>query len=287
MEKLEFGDVNKFLTSLGLIFIGLAFALPWFFIQQNSLLTIKVKDLKSYTLNAQEVISSQQKLLLTINQYILLISICLLFLGVIVLSIGIFRWWRRQNVIDEIQNEDLTFKKMQNLTLFEKREIIEEEINNIEETVEPVEIETAIDKYIEIENKVFSNISLNYSTNYQIFHNVKIENSEYDIILRSNKSDLTSDKIIEIKYYKNDIILSNLQNSLFNLITKSKLYTQVLKKKCAGVLLIIYDKDELPDKLLRFKIDLQKIGKENGLGVRTQFIKRESLQNGTKIDLFK
>lgn len=171
--------------------------------------------------------------MLEINQNILTISIFLFVIGFVVLLVGIIRWWKRQNVIDEIQNEDLIFRKMQNLSWYEKREIIEEEINNTDESIKPKEIQTAIDNYLEIENSVFSNVSLNYSNNYQIFQNTKIENSEYDIILRYKKTDsslITSDKIIEIKYYKNDIILSNLQDSLLELIKNCQTYTKVLKK---------------------------------------------------------
>ena len=287
MNKLEFGDVNKFLTSLGLIFIALSFALPWFFTQQNTLLTIKESDLKSFTLQAQEVLISQQNLLLQISKHILIISILLFIVGILVLIVGIVRWWRRQNVIDEIQDEDLVFKKMQNFSWLEKRETIEEELNNLGEEIQPLEIKTAIDNYIEIENIVFSNISLNYSNNYQIFQNVKIENSEFDVVLRSIAPSTISDKVIEIKYYNNDLVLSNLQSALYDLIKNCKIYTQTLKKRCAGVLLIIYNSDELPDKLLRFRINLQKIGKENGINLRVQFIKKETIRNGNKIELFK
>ena len=155
MNKLEFGDVNKFLTSLRLIFIALSFALPWFFTQQKTLLTIKESDLKSFTLQAQEVLISQQNLLLQISKHILIISILLFIVGILVLIVGIVRWWRRQNVIDEIQDEDLVFKKMQNFSWLEKRETIEEELNNLGEEIQPLEIKTAIDNYIEIENIVF------------------------------------------------------------------------------------------------------------------------------------
>lgn len=124
MNKLEFGDVNKFLTSLGLIFIALSFALPWFFTQQNTLLTIKESDLKSFTLQAQEVLISQQNLLLQISKHILIISILLFIVGILVLIVGIVRWWRRQNVIDEIQDEDLVFKKMQNFSWLEKEKLL-------------------------------------------------------------------------------------------------------------------------------------------------------------------
>ena len=287
MNKLEFSDVNKFLTSLGLIFIGLAFVIPWLFVQQNALLTIKNEDLKSFTKTAQLIVNKQQLFILKINEIIPYLSCFLFVTGILLVFVGIYYWWKRQNVLDKIQDEDLIFKQIQNLSWKEKREIIEEEINNLNDSSELQEIDKAVDNYLEIEDVIYSNIALNYSNSYKLYQNVKIENSEYDLILKKISPHITTDKIIEIKYYNNDIRLSNLQNALSSLLDKCKTYTNSLNKKCAGVLIIIYEKDELPDKLLKYKIEIQKTGKNNEIAVRVQFIKYQTLINGNKIELFK
>lgn len=287
MNKLEFGDINKFLTSLGLIFIGFSFLIPWIFIQENKLLVIKSKDLNELTPKAQKIIHHQQDLLLTINQNVLLISTILLIIGLLILMIGIYRWWKRQSVLDEMQNEDLIYKKLQNISTDEKRQSIENEISTTETLSPSKEIDKEVNNYLAIENEIFANINLNYSQNFQIFHNVKIDNFEYDIVLKSKNIELRFDKIVEIKYYKRDINLSILQNALLELIKKCKGYSTELKKKSSGILLVIYDTNELPDKLLKYKIQLQKTGKENGVQTRVQFIRRESLNSIDKIDLFK
>ena len=68
MNKIEFSDVNRFLASLGLIAIGLAFFLPWFVNQNNSLLVLEQEKIVKLTLTAQQIIIKQQKTLLTINR---------------------------------------------------------------------------------------------------------------------------------------------------------------------------------------------------------------------------
>lgn len=128
MNKIEFSDVNRFITSLGLIFIGLAFFLPWFLIQNNSILIIEQAEINKLTPIAKKTIESQQETIFTINTIFPYISIILIISGLIFLAFGIWKWNKRQTIIDKIQDEELKAKEIQNLSLQDKRELIAVEI---------------------------------------------------------------------------------------------------------------------------------------------------------------
>src|SRR5689334_21822234 len=128
MNRIEFSDVNRFLASLGLISIGLAFFLPWFVNQNNSILLIEEIKWKQLTPNAQDIIKKQQETLLTIDNILPYVSVGLIMIGFILLVWGIIRWSKRQTVLDKIQDEELRSKEIQNLSLQEKRDLLETEI---------------------------------------------------------------------------------------------------------------------------------------------------------------
>lgn len=49
MNKIEFSDINKFLTSVGLIFIAAAVLFPWFINQNSSLIILEQEKIEKST----------------------------------------------------------------------------------------------------------------------------------------------------------------------------------------------------------------------------------------------
>ena len=78
MNKLEFSDLNKFLTSVGLIFIGIAFLLPWYINQNSDLIVLEQTKIDSSTKTAQKIIDNQQNYLNYISANLICIIITLL-----------------------------------------------------------------------------------------------------------------------------------------------------------------------------------------------------------------
>ena len=260
MNKIEFSDVNRFLASLGLICIGLAFFLPWFVNQNNSLLIIEQDKIQKLTPAAQQIVTKQQNTLLTLNNVLPTVSIGLIVVGFILLIWGIIRWTKRQTVLDKIQDEELRAKEIQNLSSQEKRDLLETEIEKTEEDL-PVKTNEAdrqleIDSYIQIENSIFLQLSQNFKTNYTPSQNVRIGSFEYDIILKSKALTQYKDRIIEIKFFKNQLTYSNIKDAATKLILACNHYEENFKRRTFAILIIVYSEEEFDETVKKYKKDI-------------------------------
>ena len=297
MNKIEFSDVYRFLASLGLIFIGLAFFLPWFINQNNSTLILEQDKIQKLTSTAQLIISKQQNTLLKINQFLPYISITLIIIGIILLIIGVLKWEKRQTVLDKIQDEDLKSKEIQNITSKEKRDLIENDINKSEVDVDNIqeeainikgsELQTDIDNYIQIENSIFLQLSQNYKSKYTATQNVRIEDSNYDIILKSKDITLYKDKIIEIKFFKKQLTYEILKDAATTLIFSCVKYEKNFKRRTLPILIIIYTMKEYDEHIKLFKSKLELFGKDLGKPLKINFFEKENIANIKSDDLIK
>ena len=281
MNKIEFSDVNRFITSLGLIFIGLAFFLPWFLIQNNSILTIEQLEINKLTPIAKKTIESQQETIFVINNIFPYVSIFLIILGLFLLAFGIWKWNKRQTIIDKIQDEELKSKEIQNLSSQDKRELIADEIAT-SETDDNNEIENVsqnIDNYIEIENQIFLQINQGYKNRFTLTQNVKIGDYYYDIILKSKNLETNNDRIVEIKFYKNRLEIDKLKDTLTRLVISAKNYDTTFKRRTLPFLLIIYNGNEFDLNVADCKIKLQSYARTLGKTIRVKFIKQSELIN--------
>lgn len=281
MNKIEFSDVNRFITSLGLIFIGLAFFLPWFLIQNNSILIIEQAEINKLTPIAKKTIESQQETIFTINTIFPYISIILIISGLIFLAFGIWKWNKRQTIIDKIQDEELKAKEIQNLSLQDKRELIAVEIadNEIVDNNEIDDVNQNIDNYIEIENQIYLQISQGYKNRFALTQNVKIGDYYYDIILKSKNLETDNDRIVEIKFYKNRLELDKLKDTSTRLVISAKNYDTTFKRRTLPYLLIIYNGVEFDLNVADYKTKLQNYSKTLGKIIRVKFIKQSELIN--------
>ncbi|WP_339921033.1 hypothetical protein [uncultured Flavobacterium sp.] len=290
MNKIEFTDINRFLTSLGTIFIGLAFLLPWFIIQNNSVVLIDEEKIKKLTPIAKEIIQNQQNTLLTVNNLFPIISSTLVLTGFLMLFLGLYRWNKRQLITDRIQDEELKSKEFQNLSTEMKREIIADDIKladdielnddendlNIDEN-----LNQDIDNYLNIENRIYLQLAEFYKREYSPSQNIKIGNFNYDVILKSKDISLRSDKIIEIKFYKNTISIENLKEAATQLTLSSKYYEKTFKRRSAPTLLVIYSGNEYPLSLYQYRKTIREYCKTLNKLVNIKFIAED------KIDTYK
>jgi len=291
MNKLEFGDINKFLSSLGLISIGLAFLFPWFVNQNNTFLTLEQEKINKLTPTAQKIILNQQNQLLEINSRIFIIFISLIALGTILLIIGIYRWWNRQNVIDEIQNEDLKAKRILNISEEEKRKLIANEIANSDEKVdneisEPSGIkisENRIEKYISIENKIYTQLKEKFKTNFTANQNVRINNIYYDIVFKSKDLQIYKDRIVEIKYFDNFLDYDKIKIYADKLIASTQDYERLFKRKSLSILIIVYSQNEYSETISKYKKDIEEYTKKLGRILKIVLIKDAELIEGKEL----
>ncbi|TRX06186.1 hypothetical protein [Flavobacterium gawalongense] len=281
MNRIEFSDINRFLTSLGTIFIGLAFLLPWFIIQNNSIILIEQEKIKQLTPTAKEIIQNQQNTLLTINCLFPTFSFGLIVLGFILLLIGLLRWNKRQAISDKIQNEDLKSKEILNLSAEAKREIIANEIESAADNDLDIDgnLNQDIDNYLNIENRIYSQLSEYYKKEYSPFQNIKIGDFNYDVILKSKDILQKSDRIIEIRFYKNSILLESLKDAGTQLALSAKNYDKTFRRRSSSILLVIYSGNEYDLNLENYRKTIREYCKTLGKIVNVKFIKETEIEN--------
>lgn len=282
MNKIEFTDVNRFLTSLGLISIGLSFFIPWFVNQNNTLLIIEQDKIDKLTPTAKQIILKQQETLLSVNKALPYVSWGLIIIGLLLLIIGIRRWSKRQAVSDKIQDEELKSKEIQNLSSQDKRELIATELETYQEedeVEEPAQIEQTINEYINIENQIYLQLSEFYRANFTPSQNVKIGEYNYDIILKSRDILKYTDRIVEIKFFKNKLTLENIKDAATQLILASKHYTISFKRRTVPFLVVIYSDNEFDLELKDFKRKIEGYAKTLSKPLIVNFIDRKQIEN--------
>jgi len=152
MNKPEFSDFYKFITSLGLLLIAFAFLLPWLFLRESFNSLVSVSDIATLTPTAQTFITYQQYASLWIIQNIKLLSIISAVLGLMLLFCGIILWFRKQRKLDT--KEELETKKLLYETKKMEPEQIAEKWVGKTHTKEQLNI---IENYIQIESSILIN----------------------------------------------------------------------------------------------------------------------------------
>jgi hypothetical protein len=273
MDKIEFSDINKFLTSLGLIFIAVAILLPWFINQNIALIILEQEKIDKTTDIAKTIINNQQVYLLFISRHLSCIIVSLIGLGVLFLTIGIYRWKKRQFVIDEIQNEELKSKKQQNISKDEKKEIIESEIDP-----SVIDKSITVQKYIDIENLVYLKLSTYYKVNYDTSQNIRIGQFTYDIILKSKYAEKRVDLVLEVKYFDKLPPYNRLLESINRFLLGINNYENTQKRKVTPVIILIFsslDYNQAEDQKSKLKTYLTEIRPD----LRIKFFKETEIHS--------
>jgi hypothetical protein len=264
MNQIDYSDINKFLTSIGLIIIGVAFLIPWFINQNLNLLLIEKETLEKTTEAAKTILTKQQSYLLTISNHLQCILLLILLVGITFIWVGLSRWNKRQVVINGIQDEDWKARKAQNISKDEKREQIE----NTEELLvtPPAEKEYAVKKYIEIEERIYLKLSNYYTTNYITQHNIRIGQFEYDIILKSKFIQKRVDLILEIKYFKNKVSQERFMNLTRQFLMAITNYEQTqLRYGVIPILLLVFDSETTMQEADTYRLKMFELAQSNGI----------------------
>jgi|GEM_PF-2757102 hypothetical protein len=271
MEKVQYGDVNRFLVSIGLILIILSLLLPFFYLQEDFGLYLEQETIDAFNPIVKESIEQKLNIVTEIQNNLLCVSIFILLLGTTFFVIGLLNWIKRQKKTDE--KEDLETEKLRleidKLTPEERREKAEDEVTtneyneykeeqkHVNSTQKEVK-ETVINNYLAVEEKLIQ-VFRNYkSKNFHIFDNVRIaDRYPIDILLEAKERGF-SDRIVEVKYANKYISKSVLDSAIKQLSQYSRFYTKFYSKNVVPVLLFVYsDKAEVKEsdlELLRYRI---------------------------------
>lgn len=255
MQKIEFGDINRFFVSIGLFLIGFALIIPYFYLKEDFGLYLKEEDVAKFDEQIVEIIRAKRNQVACLQKIIPFVSLTLIIGGIVFCFIGIKRWLKRQVKLDEkLDNEvaksklDLKDSTPEERVVNAKKETAETEIaEQLESGAEkPQNLKTeGYLSYMAIEDKFFNYFKSVKNSNFDIFQQPKIGNRFFvDILLRA-KTNKYSDRIIEIKYFKNQLPLSSIEDSITKLATYISYYKENTNKRVIPILLIVYSSEKL------------------------------------------
>ncbi|SEB86588.1 hypothetical protein SAMN04489761_1996 [Tenacibaculum sp. MAR_2009_124] len=298
MQKIDFGDINKFLVSIGLVLIALAIMTPYFYLKEDFGLYIDKEEVLKFEEPIKEIITNKQYQVSKIQKIIPWTSLILLLLGLISSYIGLKRWFKRQSKIDEKFDKEIKKLDLEIETLSpeEKIEKAKKEVQEIE-LAEQLESDSKTTSqtttttttrsesylnYMRIEQSIYKLFKNLKSPNFDIHSEQKLGNRFYIDLLLKAKNKKFSDRIIEIKYFRNQLPISSIQKSIYQLNTYISYYKENTNKQVIPILLIVYKKDNInSERLLRsqnrvseFSADLPNLER-----LKVEFIEENELNN--------
>lgn len=254
MEKLNYGDINKFLVSVGIVLIGLSILTPYLYLKEDFGLFIESEKIEKFQEPIKELIHSKQSLVIRIQKLIPYISLGLFLTGIAAFIIGLIRWFKRQLKLDEKFDKELKKLDLEivSLTPEEKEEKAKQEVQEIESVEQPETTQSRttisthleyIQSYMKIEKSVAEVFEKYNSPNFDVLSQQKIGNRfKIDILLKA-KTRKFLDRIVEIKYFKNKLSLRIIRDTIYRLNTQVSYYMEASNRRVVPVVLIVYTKE--------------------------------------------
>lgn len=270
MKKIEYGNVYKFLVSLGLFFVFSPFVGFYLFISRNDILISQTDmiALSDYSLQSLEQKNVYIKFFIEVFPYI---SGLLILLGLGAFFWGIYKWKKNQDLEDAIldSNKKKAEKELEQMTPSEilQKAAKESGIVNMQpniDAVKPVstkrnlfsraelpqqnefegDYKRVVDnmaKYLDVEDRVFNyyfNSNLAFMRRHFIKRNVKIGSHEYDYIAISTLDNV--DKIYEVKYWTHNVYNKLIDAAIEELQNAGINYERRMDRKCELRLFVVF-----------------------------------------------
>ena len=97
LNKIEFSDLYKFLTSVGLIFIVSAFIIPWLFMREGVGILVSEIEYGALIEESKNLTDKRIELNSLVISSIPWISSILFLFGLIIVGFGLYHWKKKQN----------------------------------------------------------------------------------------------------------------------------------------------------------------------------------------------
>lgn len=253
--KFEFGDFYKFVVSLGIVLVGLAFIVPWLFLSQPFDLLVEAEKIKLLTQSAQTVICQRQQVIEWIIGIIPTFTWISGVLGGILFFLGGFLWWRKsQSLTDEYNklNLELLKRQLKPASTEELQEKVAEAKAEIDE-VEPFEpLEGTKERLttslrfdvIEFESKLKDKLSSCFLNTHEILVDQRLGSAMFDYVLLSKHPSIP-DYVIETKYLRYGFQYGWLKDNAIKQVLAATLYQKDAHRKVVPVLLVAAPKELL------------------------------------------
>jgi hypothetical protein len=244
--KFEFGDLYKFIVSLGVVLITISILAPWMFLKEPFDLFRPESEINALSDVAKGVVIKRQYAVSFIVSFIPWFSSIGSTVGLIFIFLGLKNWRKNQINLDEQTRLDVEIKK-QSLRDATKDEIEEKETSEYEsfQVAESGNSDSYIvnsfrSQYSKVEELVYDKLSKVYGNKFDVSHNKMVANVELDILLRG-KAMLTKDYIVEVKYIRKGFNFGWLREVYLKNIYAKSVYSQVTNRLPNTLLLIVID----------------------------------------------
>lgn len=244
--KFEFGDLYKFIVSLGVVLITLSILAPWMFLREPFDLFRSESEINALSDVAKAVVIKRQYAVSFIVSFIPWFSSIGSAVGMIFIFFGLKNWRENQLHLDEQTRLDVEIKK-QSLRDATKDEIEEKETSEYEslQVAESGKYDSYVvnsfrSQYSKIEELVYSRLSKVYGSKFDVSHNKMVASVELDILLRG-KDMLTKDYIVEVKYIRKGFNFGWLREVYLKNIYAKSVYSQMTNRLPNTLLLIVIE----------------------------------------------
>lgn len=240
--KFEFGDLYKFIVSLGVVLLMSAVIIPWLFLREPFDILKSVVGVEALTGVAQEIIKTRENVVLFVLRYLLVYSVVSFILGFCVIGYGLYKWRQNQLIIDERTKIELEEKKRAN------RDATDDEVETKilldaarqDSAAAKEEVSNITRNYYEVENIAFNKFNEYYSGGYTVRRNRVIADIGIDILLEGN-SLFIKDFIVEVKYIRKGFNFGWLRQCFSKNLYAKTIYMQFENKIPNTLLLVVVD----------------------------------------------
>jgi hypothetical protein len=264
MNKFEYSDLYKFITSVGIALIALAVLVPWLFLREPFDLLQPTSDLTQLTPLAQEIIAVRQATVQSILTKIPVFSVISFGVGLLGLIAGGIMWYRKtQMPLERITGLNIKFLEKQ-LTPFSHEEIKvqkEEEIKaqleveiqesheqeytpELEEVLKPDNVNRLVESAILIEKRLTGLLTSCFSNSHTILPHRRLGPIALDIVMASKTT--ASDYIFEVKYIRKGFKYFWLRDNILKFIYANNSYQKETNRKAIPVLFIVGNEKMTP-----------------------------------------
>lgn len=241
--KFEFGDLYKFIVSLGMFLVSSAFVVPWLFLKEKFDFPLVSDVLCKDAELSCKIINMKKTLVYYILSLTPWISTTFFLTGGIVIVYGIRKWKANQLLLDEQAKIEFDIKKASfrsstddEIIIKQEQEIIEFESKDLSRS----SYFEGVKAYTYIEKKVQEKLVSSYGE-YEIERNMRLADTSIDYIIKRKR--LQKDFLIELKYIRKGFNYGWLKESFLRNIYKRNMYKQFRDKKAISLLLVLVDDD--------------------------------------------
>ncbi|GLX79188.1 hypothetical protein tinsulaeT_25280 [Thalassotalea insulae] len=266
--KFEFGDLYKFIVSLGVVLITISITVPWLFLREPFDLLKTEVEIKALTEVAQNVLHKRQTFVSYIFTFLPWLSFIGSTAGIIFIYLGLKKWQTNQNYIDrktkievEIQEgalREATKDEIQEKIAGEAEEALKmensenkNEFGSFHSSQDDSESKNVVgfstsnrsinkftNSFNSIENIIANRLSAIYRDRYLVKADMRLGNFEVDILLQGN-SLLVKDYVIEVKYIRKGFNFGWLKEAFLKNLYMQNEYARATNKKANTLLLIV------------------------------------------------